>query len=105
MGQHGKYLFWPQLLNRSSNFHAVLTNALRNKSPIDALTKEISVKDSLCPGKCQPDTFEPLQNLNWVRKALERLIFTQFQSTIHHILPFFHMLNFHCGKLDSKANI
>ena len=34
-GQHGKYLFWPQLLNRLSDFHAVFTGALY------ALTREI----------------------------------------------------------------
>ena len=32
MGQHGKYLFWPQLLNRSSNFHTVFTDDLRINS-------------------------------------------------------------------------
>ena len=30
-GQHGKYLFWLQLLNRLSDFHTVFTDDLRKK--------------------------------------------------------------------------
>ena len=32
IGQHGKYLFWLQLLNRLSDFHTVFTDGLRKRS-------------------------------------------------------------------------
>ena len=34
MGQHGKYLFWPQLLNNLSDFLAVFADGLINKSSL-----------------------------------------------------------------------
>ena len=33
-GQHGKYLFWLQLLNRLSDFHTVFTDDLRKRSSL-----------------------------------------------------------------------
>ena len=41
MGQHGKYLFWPQLLHRSSFYLAVFTDVLKKRISLYAMTKEI----------------------------------------------------------------
>ena len=48
IGQHGKYLFWIQPLNRFSDFHTVFTDGLRKRG-------------SLCPDQGDRSHSSPLR--------------------------------------------